>query len=89
MALEALWLAVLGSLVGGVITLALSVVINTLQIEMPPPPAAVDPITLSLLIRPSDFLWTALFMATLLVLASVPPMLRVLRLQVVEALGHV
>jgi len=89
MVLEALWLAVLGSLVGGVITLALSVVINTLQIEMPPPPAAVDPITLSLLIRPSDFLWMALFMATLLVLAAVPPMLRVLRLQVVEALGHV
>lgn len=89
MVLEAMWLALLGSLAGSVITLLLAALINALQIEMPPPPAAVDPITLALLLRAPDFFWTALFMAALLAVAAVPPMLRVMRLKVVDALGHV
>ena len=36
---------------------------------MPPPPAAVDPIELSLMVIPSDFLWIAAFMTLILVLA--------------------
>jgi len=89
MTLEALWLAALGSLAGTLVTVAVAFLINMLQIEMPPPPAAVDPITLSLLIQPLDFVWVAIFMAALLAVAAVPPMLRILRLEVVEALGHV
>lgn len=89
MVAEALWLAVLGSIAGSAVTLVLAALINALQIEMPPPPAAVDPITLALLLQVTDFLWTALFMAVLLAVAAIPPMLRVSRLRVVEALGHV
>jgi ABC-type antimicrobial peptide transport system permease subunit len=58
-------------------------------IQMPPPPAAVDPITLSVLLQPSDFAWAIVFMTVLLVAATAPPILRIFRLQVVEALGHV
>ena len=65
------------------------VIINRLGIEMPPPPAAVDPIELALMVVPSDFLWIALFMTLILAVAAVPPMWKVFRLRIVEALGHV
>jgi putative ABC transport system permease protein len=87
--LEALWLAALGVLSGSVVGLGLVGLINVLEVEMPPPPAAVDPIELALAVVPSDFLWAGAFMAVLLTLAAVPPMVRVFRLQIVEALGHV
>ncbi len=86
---EALWLAALGVVAGSAVGLALVVIINRLGIEMPPPPAAVDPIELSLLVVPSDFLWIGAFMRCILVLAAVPPMWKVFRLRIVEALGHV
>ncbi len=89
MTLEALWLAVLGTALGSLLTLVVAGLIGVLHIQMPPPPAAVDPIELALLLEPADFLWVAVFMAVLLTLTAVPPMLRVLRLEVVEALGHV
>lgn len=87
--MEALWLAILGGLAGSVLGLLLVAIINVLQIEMPPPPAAVDPMMLALTVVPSDFLWAMAFMAAVLSVAAIPPMLRVFRLQIVEALGHV
>ncbi len=87
--MEAVWLAWLGGLAGSVLTIAAASTINALQIEMPPPPAAVDPITLLVLLRPFDFVWAIAFMTLLLVAATVPPLLRIFRLRVVEALSHV
>jgi putative ABC transport system permease protein len=87
--LEALWLALFGALAGGILGIVLVGIINFLELEMPPPPAAVDPIDLALAVVPSDFLLAGVFMAVILLFASVPPILRVRRLKIVEALGHV
>jgi putative ABC transport system permease protein len=87
--LEAGWLGLIGGVAGCVATVAVAATINALEIQMPPPPAAVDPITLAVLIHPSDFAWAVAFMTLLLAVAAVPPILRILRLRVVEALGHV
>lgn len=87
--LEALWLGLLGGLLGSVLGLGLVVLVNGLEIKMPPPPAAVDPMTLALSVVPSDFLWAVAFMVAIVVLAAVPPTLRILRLRIVDALGHV
>ena len=67
--LEALWLAFAGGLFGNVLALFVSWVINLLQIEMPPPPGAVDPINLSVLLQPTDFILSVLVMAALLLVA--------------------
>jgi len=87
--MEAVWLAIIGGVAGSLLTLATATAINALEIEMPPPPAAVDAITLSVLLEPADFVWAIAFVTLLLVVATVPPITRVFRLQVVEALGHV
>ena len=87
--LEALWLAFFGAFAGGGLGIILVGIINFLELEMPPPPAAVDPIDLALAVVPSDFLLAAVFMAVILLFASVPPIMRVFRLKIVEALGHV
>jgi putative ABC transport system permease protein len=87
--LEAAWLAIIGGVAGSALTVVTATAINAMEIEMPPPPAAVDSITLAVLIEPMDFVWAVVFMTLLLVIATVPPIARIFRLQVVEALGHV
>ncbi|MEZ5287152.1 MAG: hypothetical protein R2712_20595 [Vicinamibacterales bacterium] len=52
MTFEALWLAVLGSALSSVLAIAATLTINALHIEMPPPPAAVDPIELAPCVSP-------------------------------------
>lgn len=86
---EALWLALLGGIAGSALGLAVVSVINFLEIDMPPPPGAADPIQLALAVVPSDFVWILAGMTVVLAAAAVPPMLRVFRLQIVDALGHV
>jgi putative ABC transport system permease protein len=86
---EALWLALLGAIAGSTLGLGVITLINLLKIDMPPPPAAVDPIQLMLALIPSDFLWISAFMTVILAAAAVPPMLRAFRLSIVDALGHV
>ncbi len=86
---EALWLALLGSAAGTILGLLLVLVINLSRIDMPPPPGAVDPIPLALTVVTGDVLIICLSMTVILALAAVPPMLRVFRLRIVEALGHV
>jgi putative ABC transport system permease protein len=86
---EALWLALLGGIAGSALGLGLVTLINAIRINMPPPPAAVDPIVLELLVTPADFAWIFASMTLILAVAAVPPMLRVFRLQIVDALGHV
>jgi putative ABC transport system permease protein len=87
--MEGAWLGALGGATGSVLALIIASIINAAGIQMPPPPAAVDPLTLSVFIEPMDFVWAVLFMIALLVAATVPPILKIVRLQVVEALGHV
>ena len=87
--LEAIWLALIGSVSGSLLSAIIAATINAIGIQMPPPPAAVDPLTLLVLIDPFDFLYAIAFMVVLLAVATIPPILKIFRLQVVEALTHV
>ena len=87
--LEAFWLGLLGGLLGSVLGLGLMVLVNVLEIKMPPPPAAVDSMKLALSVAPLDFLWAVAFMVVIVVVAALPPTLRILRLRIVDALGHI
>ena len=86
---EALWLALFGVIAGSTLGLALAGVINALKIDMPPPPGAADPIQLTLAVLPGDVIGICAFMIVILAASAVPPILRVWRLQIVDALGHV
>jgi putative ABC transport system permease protein len=86
---EAVWLAVLGGVAGSAAGLSLVSAINALTIDMPPPPGAVDPIPLTLAVTPGDVLIICAFMTLILAGAAVPPMLRLFRLRIVDALAHV
>lgn len=86
---EALWLALFGVIAGSTLGLALAGVINALKIDMPPPPGAADPIQLTLAVLPGDVIGICAFMIVILAASAVPPILRVWRLQIVAALGHV
>lgn len=86
---EALWLGLLGSLVGDLLGGALIWTINALDIRMPPPPGAVNPIDLKLAYVPEAFLGAVVLMLVVLALAAIGPIVRVARLKIVEALGHI
>lgn len=86
--LEALWLGLIGGVLGDLLGAALIALLNGLDISMAPPPGAVDPIELRVLFVPEAFLGTILLMLTVLALAAVGPVLRVARLRIVEALAH-
>jgi putative ABC transport system permease protein len=87
--LEAVWMALFGGIAGGALGGILVGIINAIEIEMPPPPAAVDPIKLALAVVPSDFALAMAFMVVVLTVSAIPPILRIFRLQIVDALGHV
>ena len=87
--MEGLWLGAIGGLAGGILSLVLAAIINALEIQMPPPPAAVDPMTLAVAVSPLDLIWATAFMVALLGVAAIVPILRIVRLRIVDALGHV
>ena len=89
MMLEANWLALIGGAAGCAIAVAVSAGLDLLGIKMPPPPGAVDPVDLALMLRPGDFLWAMLVMVLILSVAAAPAILRLVRLRIVDALGHV
>jgi len=86
---EALWLGVLGALVGDALGAAAIAGINGLHLKMPPPPGAVDPIDLQLAFVPEAFVAIVAVMAVVLLVAAIAPVLRATRISVVEALRHV
>lgn len=86
--LEALWLGLIGGMIGDVLGAALIATLNAIGITMPPPPGAVDPIELRVLFVPEAFVGVVLLMLAVLALAAVGPVLRVARLRIVEALAH-
>ena len=89
MMLEANWLALIGGAAGCAIGVAVSVALDLLRIKMPPPPGGVDPVDLALMLAPGDFALAMAAMAVVLSVAAVPAIVRLLRLRIVDALGHV
>jgi putative ABC transport system permease protein len=86
--LEALWLGLIGGVLGDALGAVLIVGLNWLNIEMAPPPGAVDPIELRVMFVPEAFVTTIVLMLVVLALASLGPIVRVARLRIVEALTH-
>jgi|CXWL01.1.fsa_nt_gi putative ABC transport system permease protein len=86
---EALWLGVLGALVGDALGLVAIAAINGLGLQMPPPPGAVNPIDLQLAVVPEALVGSVVLMTGVLALAAVFPVWKAVRLKVVEALAHV
>jgi putative ABC transport system permease protein len=85
---EALWLGVIGALVGGALGAAAIAAINAAGLKMPPPPGAVDPIDLQLAYVPSAFIASVVLMALVLLIAALAPVRRATRIPVVEALRY-
>jgi putative ABC transport system permease protein len=86
---EALWLGLLGALLGALLGLGASVVINALGVELPPPPGGVNPMLLRVTPAVPDFLLAAVVMLVVMAVSALLPILRATRLQIVDALGHV
>jgi len=86
---EALWLGLLGALVGDLLGIALVVAINALRIQMPPPPGATGSIELHLATAPGDFAATLALMLVILGVAAAVPVGIAVRLRIAEALRHV
>lgn len=86
---EALWLGVIGALVGDALGAAAIAGINGLHLKMPPPPGAIDPIDLQLAFVPEAFGAIVAVMAVVLLIAALAPVARATRISVVEALRHV
>jgi putative ABC transport system permease protein len=87
--LEAAWLGLAGGVVGSSLGLLASVALQTLAIELPPPPGAAEPVALG--VEPSfwDPIGITAAMILFLVVASVVPAIRITRLRIAEALVHV
>jgi putative ABC transport system permease protein len=86
---EALWLGLGGGLLGAALGIAISAGLKAARVEMPPPPGAVDPMLLELMIRPLDVLGIVTLMLVVLLVAAAFPVLKAVRLRIVEALAHV
>ncbi|MDX1632702.1 MAG: FtsX-like permease family protein, partial [Thermoanaerobaculia bacterium] len=86
---ESLWLGLFGGLLGGACGLLATAGINALDLKMPPPPGAVDPIDLKLALVPEAFLGAVVLMMVVLALSAAVPILKATRVEVVEALSHV
>jgi ABC-type antimicrobial peptide transport system permease subunit len=87
--LEAVWLGLIGGLLGSGAGFVVAALIHTLHVELPPPPGAVDRMQLRLQFVAWDPVWVTLLMMAILALAAAIPAWRVLRLRIVEALNHV
>lgn len=85
---EALWLGFCGGVAGDLLGAGLIGFLNALDITMPPPPGAVDPVELRVLFVPEAFAGAIVLMLAVLALAAVGPVVRVTRLRIVEALSH-
>jgi putative ABC transport system permease protein len=87
--LEALWLGVMGALVGDGVAALLVTAINAAGIEMPPPPGAAAGFPLQLAVHPLDFVAVVGLMVVVLAVAAIFPAVKTVRLRIVDALGHV
>ena len=86
---EAIWLGLLGAVLGDFAGFVLIHGINSMKIMMPPPPGAVSGIDLQLAVVPEAFGGAIVLMLVVLTLASIVPTVKAVRLRIVDALGHV
>ena len=86
---EALWLGLLGALAGDLLGIGLVAGINTLGIQMPPPPGATGGIELRLATAPGDFAAAIALMLVILGIAAAVPVAIAVRLRIAVALRHV
>jgi putative ABC transport system permease protein len=86
---EAAWLGLLGAVAGDFLALGLIALINSMDLEMGPPPGAVLPIELRLAVVPEALAGAVVLMLAVLALGALGPILRAVRLRIVDALGHV
>lgn len=86
---EALWLGLFGGAIGDALGVAMIHLVNALGLKMPPPPGAVSPIDLRLVVVPQALYGAAALMLLVLTLAALAPISRSLRLRIAEALTHV
>jgi putative ABC transport system permease protein len=86
---EALWLGLIGALLGDFLGIILIKIINAFELKMPPPPGAVSPIDLQLAVVPEAFVGAVVLMVFVLAAAAWVPIIKTARLKVVEALSHV
>jgi putative ABC transport system permease protein len=86
---EAIWLGLLGGAAGAAVGAAGVFGLNALGLRMPPPPGAVDPIDLRLALVPEAMGGAVVLMVVVLIVAALVPILRAIRIKVVEALAHV
>ena len=87
--LEAIWLGLIGGVLGSGTGFVIAALIHALHVELPPPPGAVDRMQLQLQFVAWDPVWVTALMMAILALAAAVPAWRVLRLRIVEALNHV
>jgi len=85
---EAGWLGLLGSSVGVLVGWIGVHAVNALALKMPPPPGAVDPIDLRLVFVPEAALGATALMLAVLLVAAIVPIVRAVRMPVVDALEH-
>jgi putative ABC transport system permease protein len=86
---EAAWLGLLGGAAGAALGAVATVAINAAGLTLPPPPGAVDPIDLRLAHVPEALAGAALAMVVVLLVAAIVPIVRAVRVEVIDALGHV
>ncbi len=86
---EGMFIGLIGGFLSMVFSWLVAVGINSLDLELPPPPGLSD--GYPLLFRHETVLYLAVYIATLLVvsLSSLLPALRATRLKIVDALGHI
>lgn len=82
---ESGWLAILGSLIGVVIGVAISLGFNAIGIEWRPP-GTVDPVTFSILIRPLTAIVPLVLGIVATLISGLFPSIRTSRIRVVDAL---
>ena len=85
---EATWLGLAGAALGAAAAILSAALIESAHVQLPPPPGASSPMLLELTLLPGDVTLACAGMIAAVLLASVAPLWHVLRLRIVDALGH-
>ncbi len=87
--LEALLLALLGAAVGLAAGNLLGILINAVDVRLPPPPGSTEAMSFHVFHVPIIMIGSSLLVIVSLMLASILPAIRASRMQIAEALAHV
>lgn len=89
LAAEAAALGAVGAAAGSLLGAGALLAVNAAGLQMPPPPGAVDPIDLRLAFVPEAFVGAAALMIVVLLVASLVPIVKAIRIKVIDALASV